>query len=100
MSKRKRTDTEVEQSNKPDVDYSDTPIQQRLDLETERLAKLSLLNEQKQHVAVVQKEVDILTGSQNNKVQPSSNNESQNNRKKILEKVRHFNLFTNCIECV
>ncbi len=85
MSKRKRTEDETE-SSQQDVDLGgNSVIEQRLQFETERLAKLNLLSEQQEQVENTEKEVEILTGAQRKK--PSANSESENNRRKNLEKV-------------
>jgi hypothetical protein len=85
MSKRKRTEDETE-SSQQDVDLGgNSVIEQRLQFETERLAKLNLLSEQQEQVENTEKEVEILTGVQRKK--PSANSESENNRRKNLEKV-------------
>jgi hypothetical protein len=68
------------------VNTNQALILEKIELESERLAKLSLLNDKNEKIEMIQKEVELLTISKT-QTQLVSNNMSVNNCIRNLQKV-------------
>jgi hypothetical protein len=92
--KRKRMDTmpehfeeETEGSKNPRV----RTIQERLQVEEDRLRRLQQLSESKERVSATRREVDVLRGTYKDVQQKPEWSEQRQIRRQIIEKVKIFN---------